>query len=1126
MKKSTYIILLVLISSSLNAQFFRMRFDHLSVTEGLSQSSVRSISQDKNGFMWFATLDGLDKFDGYQIHTYYSGIEDGELPDNVITSIYSTPDNQQQLWIGTADHGICLYQPLNDNFINYSHNLDSSTLVSNHITCISGNSNILWVGTQNGLSKFNQQNNNWTSFFPDKTSPKSNHITCLLSVNNNLWIGTKNGLFIYDTINNNINIVAQGQLPSNNVTALTSDNYNNVWIGTSNGIIFFNSTTGEFISKDVFTNLPDKKITALKSDFENILWIGTLSGGLIRFDPKNEDIKIMVHNPTDLNSLSVNSILDIYEDKNHLLWIGTSLGGVNKWNRAAQELLVFRHNPYNENSLSSSRVRSIFEDKNGVFWIGTVDGGLNKWVKDLQKFISVQHNPNDPNSIPGNHIRTIFEDSKNRFWLGTAYNGACILNKNTMKVEKFIKHSDDDSLSIAGNKIWRIIEDNNNKLWFATYGGGLSLLVNDNDNNFHFKNFSNIPNDSTSLSNNFCTTVFCDSKNRIWVGTNEGLNLLNPDNETFTEFRHTDNDSITLSNNRIYSIIEASDGHVWIGTKGGLNRYMEDGTFQTFTVKSHDLSNNVIMGILEDPEKNLWLTTNQGLCKFNMETYKTRSYDIKDGLQSNEFLVGSFFTTKDSMFIVGGINGFNAFYPEKIKDNPNLPSLVITNFMISNSKIKLDTNISEKKFIKLNHKQTDLTFNFVAIDYILPEKNQYAYMLEPYDDDWVYCKYQRTAKYTNLSPGHYTFRVKGSNNDLIWNEEGISVNIYIKPAIYQTLAFKIGLIFFILFSIVFVVRLRLRILQKQKQILKDEVDRQTFEIRQQNEVLQQQKEEIITQRDEIDKQREIAVDQRDVIAQHTKEIEDSIIYAKRIQTAALPENKYVQMLFDDFFILFKPRDIVSGDYYWATQQSGKLIAVAADCTGHGVPGAFMSMLGISFLHKIVNEKGETDPAAILNRLRTNVIRSLKQTVDGDSKDGMDITICVIDNKEQKVEFSGANNPLYFIRNEELIEYKVQKMPIAIYDDMKPFTKQTIDYQENDIIYLFSDGYADQFGGQKGKKFRYKNFQKLLLKNHKLPMKEQRNKLDDVMTRWMSYPDPYTDEKFFQIDDIIVFGIKL
>ncbi|MEA3451181.1 MAG: two-component regulator propeller domain-containing protein, partial [Bacteroidota bacterium] len=813
--------------------------------------------------------------------------------------------------------------------------------------------------------------------------------TIFLDRNKYLWIGTPQGIFVLDISTNKFSdILASNNLKNKNVSSFTKDKQGNVWIGTSGGVYCYKKNLGEIEKCQELQNLPDTIITSIKFDFENVLWIGTKEGGFSRYNPQDKNIFFYEYDAMDPNSLSVNSIKCIYEDSKNLLWIGTSLGGVEKWNRVAQELLVFRHNPYNSHSLSSSRVRSIFEDDNGVIWIGTVDGGLNKWNKDLQKFISIKSNPLDKNSLPGNHVRTIFKDSKNRYWIGTADNGLCIINPKTLKVTKKFTQNDLDSNSISFNSIWRIAEKKDGSVWFATYGGGLCKLENEND--FIFKTYKH-SNKNNSLSNDFCTTLIVDSKDRLWIGTNNGLNLFDDKNETFTVFKNNISDSTTLSNNRIYSIIEDVDGNIWIGTKGGLNKYLENGSFETYTVNSHDLSNNVIMGILEDSQKNLWLTTNKGLCKFNRETFKIRNFDIRDGIQSNEFLVGSFLKTKDGMFIVGGINGFNAFYPEKIKNNPNIPSIVITDFMISNKRVETDTNISEKKYLALNHKQNDLTFKFVSIDYILPEKNQYAYKLVGYDDDWVYSKYDRIAKYTNLPPGHYVFRVKGSNNDLVWNDEGVKINIYIKPALWQTLGFKIGSVLLIIFIFFFVAWLRMQALKRQKIYLEQEVNRQTKEIREKNEELQQQKEEIETQRDEIEIQRETAVGQRDLIAKHQKDMKDSIVYAKNIQTATMPANKFLQLLFEEYFIFFKPRDIVSGDFYWASQKNGKLIAVAADCTGHGVPGAFMSMLGISFLHKIVNEKGVLDANKILDKLRSNVIHSLNQTVDGASKDGMDIT---------------------------------------------------------------------------------------------------------------------------------------
>ncbi len=664
-------------------------------------------------------------------------------------------------------------------------------------------------------------------------------------------------------------------------------------------------------------------------------------------------------------------------------------------------------------------------------------------------------------------------------------------------------------------------------------GGGLNIFSPETE---EFKAYTSDDNNLKSISCNKVTTILEDSKKRIWVGTTNGFNQFFPETGEFTIYKNDLEDFNSLSNNRIYSIIEDSKGQIWIGTKGGLNKFIpEEEKFIHYSTNTHDFPNNVIMGILEDSDGNIWVTTNRGISKFNPAKETNRNYDLRDGLQSYEFLVGSFLKTAEGEFLIGGINGFNAFYPEKIKDNPNIPSIIITGFQISNQEINLDTVISEKKIIYLDYHQTDLSFNFVAIDYIFPAKNQYAYMLEGYDDDWVNCKFQRTAKYTNLRPKKYVFKVKGSNNDQIWNNEGTEVIIIIKPAFWQTLWFKISAVLSAIILTLLVIWLKLRQLHKQKQKLEDEVAWQTKEIREKNDVLrnqkgalQQQKEEIIAQRDEIEEQRDFVINQRDEIAIQKKDIEDSIIYAKRIQSAALPEEAFLKELLPEHFILFKPRDIVSGDFYWAEKKGNKIVILAADCTGHGVPGAFMSMLGISFLNKIVSEKEIIKSNEILDRLRANVIDALHQSVDKfNAKDGMDIALSVIDYDTNTVYFSGGNSPLYHISNQEATVYKADKMPIAIYDIMDPFSFAEIQFKKGDAIYMFSDGYPDQFGGKKGKKFMSKRFRKLLISISDKEMEEQKEILNERIIKWQSYPDlRHNKSEFEQIDDIVVIGVRL
>jgi len=1136
MKKISLIIIFLTAVFILNAQNIRIKFEHISLTEGLSQSSVSSIVQDCEGFMWFATLDGLNKYDGYQMKVYYNNQKEGALTDNVINCLYETPDSKNPtLWIGTADNGLCKYNRLTDSFFSIKKENNNNSLNNNSITAIAGNNNILWVGTEMGLNKFEQETQKWTNYTTENSEISDDNINCIkLDDKKKLWIATNKGVNYFDvSLQKIITFNEKNGLPSNNITCLEIDIYKNIYIGTTNGLSYYNTENKTFTNYSTNDGLGSNNIKSIVKDHEGIIWIGTISGGLNRYDPVNKQFTVIKHNATDPFSLSINSILSIYPDKANILWIGTSLGGIDKWNRAAENLFLFRHNPYNDNSISSNLIRSIYEDKNNRIWIGTVDGGLNKWNEEKSEFIAYKHEKNNDKSLSNNHIRVVFEDSKNNFWIGTEGFGIDIFDRKTGTVIKKYKHNDENPKSLSSNRIWRIIEDSKNRILIATMGGGLNVFFPDKE---EFKAYKFDKNNKESISSNKVTTIFKDSKNRIWVGTNKGFNQFFPETGKFVRYLNDKKNPNSISNNRIYSIIEDKNGQIWIGTKGGLNKFIpEQQKFIRYTTETHDFPNNVIMGILEDKNGNIWVTTNRGISKFNPQNETNRNYDMRDGLQSYEFLVGSFFKTSKDEFLIGGINGFNAFYPEKIKDNPNIPSIIITGFQVSNQEMNLDTVVSQKKIIYLDYHQTDLSFNFVSIDYIFPAKNQYAYMLEGYDEDWVNCKFQRTAKYTNLRPKKYVFKVKGSNNDQVWNEEGTEIIIIIKPAFWQTLWFKIFAILFVIVLTLFSVWLKLRQLHKQKRKLENEVAWQTQEIREKNDVLrsqkgalQQQKEEIIAQRDEIEEQRDFVTKQRDEITAQKKDIEDSIIYAKRIQSAALPEDAFLKKLLPEHFILFKPRDIVSGDFYWAEKKGNKIIIVAADCTGHGVPGAFMSMLGISFLNKIVTEKEIINSNEILDKLRDNVIKALHQSVDKfNAKDGMDIALSVIDYDNNTVYFSGGNNPLYHIRNGEATVYKADKMPIAIYDKMEPFTYSEIKFEKGDLIYMFSDGYPDQFGGKKGKKFMSKRFRKLLVSIADKKMDEQKEILNQTIIKWQSYPDlRHKKEQFEQIDDIVVIGVRL
>ncbi len=774
---------------------------------------------------------------------------------------------------------------------------------------------------------------------------------------------------------------------------------------------------------------------------------------------------------------------------------------MNKWNRAADDLAVFRHNPFEENSLSASQVRSIYTDKSGIVWIGTVEGGLNKWNVKSNKFEHYKNNPGNPNSISNNHVRSILEDSKGNFWVGTDGGGLNKFDraKNSFKSYKFKKN---DLNSISHNRVWKVFEDSKNRLWIGTYGGGLNIFDSKTGT---FKAIKHNAANETSLSSDLVTSILEDKKGNIWVGTFGGLNKLYSDGNKFMRYLVDPKDTNSISNNRIYCLFQDSENFLWIGTKGGLNKFdIETGIFKRFTTDNSDIPNNVILGVLEDNE-NIWVSTNNGISRINKKTLRIKNFDMGDGLQSNEFLAGSSFKDKNGQMFFGGIDGFNAFYPKNIFDNPHIPPIVITNFKVSNQELELDSSVSVKKVIYLKHTQNDISFEFVALDFIFPEKNKYKYKLDGYDKKWNNNLFLRNAKYTNLPPGEYTFRVQGSNNDEVWNIDGVSIKVIIKPAFWQTLAFKISSVVIILLGIYIFYLLRVRQIKQRNKELEIIVKQRTAEIRQQNE-------EIMTQRDEI-------LEQKDKIDKHTQEITSSIKYAKRIQNAALPSSNLIERIIPEHFILFKPRDIVSGDFYWASKNDKYIVFSAADCTGHGVPGAFMSMLGISFLNKIVNQDNVVNSGEILNELRSHIVNALNQFGSGnETKDGMDMSLCVFDTERNIMQFSAAYNSIFYVSGNEISELKADRMPVAVYDNMDPFATGEINVKKGDIVYLFSDGYADQFSSNTGKKYMKKRFREFLLKISDKSMQEQENLLELEFETWRG------EEQ--QVDDVVVFGVRL
>jgi len=1113
-----------LISTSVYSQQTSIKFDHISLEKGLSQSSVLTILQDKKGFMWFGTFDGLNKYDGYTMKVFqHNPLDTNTITDNTINVVYE--DSRGVLWIGTRSKGICLYNPLTEGFINISHKNKTKLSDKNIKAIFEDSKGVIWLGTENGLNICKRQGKEFLIESVDLMNILNISEVSIQKItedqNNKIWIATNRGLikttsnvsgknYLFDlhTVKNGLN--------TNNITSLMVDKQNRLWIGTTVGvnvaILGEEKDSLHFISmkfneKDTFS-ISNNVITAFAQDADNDIWVGTLYGGVNKLIAEKTLTKPkfyrFVHDPLDYNSLSVNSILCLYHDKSNVLWIGTSLGGVDKGNKTFEGFNLYRHTPYNQNTLGSSQIRSVYQDTDGIFWIGTVDAGLNKWNPNNGKFTRFSANLDKPGALSHNHVRAIMEDKDKNLWIGTDGGGLLLMNRSsaTFQAAKY------DSLpgALSSNSIWNIEQSPDGKLWLATFGGGIAILDYDKSkplNKNVFQVIKQNKSDKKSLNNNLVTDIFFENENEIYVATfGGGLNYSNDGGKTFANYRHATSDSTSICDDRLYSLTKDSKENLWIGTKAGLSKLnLKTKIFENFYVQN-GLANNVVMGILEDKDGYIWLSTNKGLCKFDGNT-KFRNFDILDGLQSNEFLVGAYHKTKDNMLLFGGINGLNAFYPEKISTNLFAPQTVITNFLVFNNKIVMDSAVSEKKHIFLNYNQNFISFEFVSLNYTFPEKNQYSYFLSGLENNWTYVGNRRYATYANLPPGVYEFKVKGSNNDGIWNEKGTSIFIHIAPPFWKTWWFYTLLFVFIVLTVYGYIKWRERALKQENEHLETIVVERTSEI--------------LIQKQQIEQQRDLAK------LQH-KQLEANIEYASKIQEAIFPPDDDIEKIFPDYFVFYRPKEIVSGDYYWMVEKDNKVFMAVADCTGHGVSGAFLSVMGVAMLNAImytmIHHQFDTiKPSQILGELRNTVKDSLHQTgKPWEQKDGMDIAFCIVDRNEFKLQYAGAFSPLFLIHKGEFFHMKADKMSICLHYKEKEFTDYEMDIAKDDCIYIFSDGYIDQFGGPKKRRFLSKKFEETLLEVHQKTMKEQKEILMNTFDAWKGEYD--------QVDDVLVMGVRV
>jgi PAS domain S-box-containing protein len=788
-------------------------FVRLSIQDGLSQGSGLAIIQDRRGFIWIGTEDGLNRYDGYRFRIYRPSEDPSSVSENTANVLFE--DSQDVIWVGT-NNGLNRYNRDLDNFTRFLNDpQDPLSLSHNTVYSIcEDRSGTIWIGTEGGLNAFDRKTGKFTRYIRGSTARPTSPQTAIRSLVEDrsgiLWMATYGGLHAFEPKTGRMTRYVHDpldpkSLSGNHVSALFDDPDGMLWVGTEGaGLNALDRKTGRFTRYLHDYNRPRSLSHQNVYDIYRLrsgtLLVATYSG-LNVFDEKKEDFTVIRNNPADPASLSHDYIASLFEDRTGVLWIGTQGKGLNKFVPGLKKFQLYQRPPNDPRGLISDSIRSLAEDAAGNLWIATEDRGLDYWNRTTGTHSYLQHNPRDASSLSSDATYNLRMDKTGVLWIGTLGGG---LNRYDPKTKTFshFRHNPENPGSLSHDSVRGLCLDRKGTLWVGTEGGGLNKFVPEKN---EFVRYVNDPSRPDSLSHNTARTIFEDRTGGLWIGTfGGGLNKFNPEKGTFVRYRHREADPRSLSNDFVMSINEDSAGNLWIGTDGGLNKF--DPRTETFTGYSDKdgLPNNTIYGVLISEEDQIWMSTNRGLARFNPVTRAVKAFDIFDGLQSNEFNGGACLRTKAGEMFFAGSNGFNGFLPGRITENQQPPDVVLTDFQIDNKsvlpgkefngRIILEKAITETKAITLNRRDRLVSFEFAALHYVAPEKNRVAYRMEGLEKEWIEPKDRRFVSYTNFPAGAYTFRVKASNNDGFWNEEGIAVQIRVVPPFWRTWWF-LGLIF-------------------------------------------------------------------------------------------------------------------------------------------------------------------------------------------------------------------------------------------------------------------------------------------------------------------------------------------
>lgn len=1036
---------------------------------GKEAYQVNVIYQDPTGLMWFGTDRGLFRYDGINYDQF--GISDS-LAGNEITAINS--DHLGTLWIGHKNGKISTYT--NNSFSIFRPEGGLGTIEITDITPDSSGN--IWFSTLGeGVYKYDGR---FLSNLNMDDGLSDNYVYDIEIVKNgDIWLATDYGISIRSDDSIRIFSMKDG-LPDNIVRVLAEGSDGRIWLGTEEEGLSVLDPKDYTISK--IEGWSFGAITGFAMNLENELWISTSSQGIIKLNFESADTKPFYQQITYQQGLISNRLNTVVKDRENNIWIGGEKGVV-------QALPpVFEFLDATNTEIPFEMVYSFSIDPDGNSWVCS-ETGLFEGKPDASGNLT-WHNVSETSDakLNGLNFISVYIDTKGNIWAGT-YGSGVFRFLPSGRIYKHYTSSnglfDDNVINITGN---------DSTIWFSTLGGGVSAFDIQSNEIINFKD--------KNLNQSYIYSADTDTHGKTWIAGS----LKSPAYISNGKVSYLTDSSIKIP--QLYGIAFSSDDQVWFNTNDkGILHISDDDSIHIIGM-DEGINFNEIQSIIFDKWDNLLLISNQGILFFRPDSGIIMSFGENTGLAYRYPILNSVYEDKSGKIWIGTETGIIKYNPDYINKISNSPRIFL-------STINLFGRPLNRSITKFKHNENNFTFGYTGIWFTNPEALTYRYKLNGYDLEWTYSKRNQPFTYSKLPPGKYRFEAQASIDGKNWiSTENSYFSFLVNPPFWKRAWFIILVILLIITGVYLYIRMRLANLKRAKEELEKEVLVRTEEIRNQNEELEAQKEEISAQRD-------LAQEQRDQIEHQKEEIQASIRYAHRIQTAALPPVSQMKNLLKDHFILNKPRDIVSGDFYWLAKREENIFFAVADCTGHGVPGAFMSMLGLSALNDIVKSLDTCTAAKIVDLLGERIKESLHQG-EGDessSTDGMDISLCIYNQESKTLQFAAAHNSLYIVRNGNMKIIPADRIGIGSGDNKKyQFTNNVVEIESGDILYLFSDGFPDQFGGTDGKKYKYKNFREFLMKIHKEPLIRQKWLLDEEIEVWkLGYE---------QVDDIMLMGVKI